>query len=113
MTTMWDRQTTRNVDVYQFFEDNTALVYDAYLASKQNGSNGWQRRKLARLIPYPDADIFKMDVQSKTEYNKAKSRLKLLDAEWQTEDGLVFDHAHINDAVEHQLMLMMENKEDE
>lgn len=112
MTTMWDKQTARNVEVHQFFDDNTALVYDPYMASQQNG-NGWQRRKLARLIPYPDADIFKLGIQSKTEYNKAKSKLKLLDAEWQTEDGLVFDHAHINDAVEHQLALMQENKEDE
>ena len=109
---MWDKQTGHDVEVFHFFEDGRILVYDNALAAKQCG-NGWQMRKCSKLIPYPDADVFKAGAQSKTEYNKAKSRLKLLDAEWQTEDGEVFDHAHLNDAVEHQLALMKASEADE
>ena len=99
----------RDVEVYSYDVANkNALCY----SPNPNNGLAWEIIKMNKLIPYPHANIYKRDNFSKTIYNKAKSRLKLINAIWQTSDGLNFNHSNIENAVHHELNLMeKENKE--
>ena len=107
------RKTGETVRVYNFSTDGTsslATIYVPSLAGKQQG-NGWQTVKVSALIPLD----FWIDNSfcSKTKKNKIKSRLKLISAEWQCTDGTIYDHEHIEDAIQHEAELMGEEINDE
>jgi hypothetical protein len=53
-----------------------------------------------------DFPINNKDYISKTKKNKAKDRMKLIEATWQTSDGNLWNHSDIDSAVEHELFLM-------
>lgn len=77
-------------------------------------NNGWMKIKVSRLVPqeYP---LNSKNHASKTQKNKAKSRMHLEDAIWKTSDGQLWKHENIDDAIAHELELMNEennNKED-
>ena len=108
MDIMYHRKTGERIEVYGFDVDHAvALYYDPKIA-KGNGGNGWQKIQTKLLIP---ADYFnKGSFVSKTERNAIKSKLKLIDAIWECEDGTRYDHASLEDAIEHQRELMKEDK---
>lgn len=103
---MYYRDANVDVEVYQFDMLNSkALIYNPQLAGAHQG-NGWVQVKFSRLIPYPEAEIYKIEGMSKTKRNKAKSRLTLAYAEWVSSDGSIYDHNHLEDAIKHELELM-------
>lgn len=65
----------------------------------------WENVKPSRLIPEEYAVFIGNRLASKTERNRHKEHLKLVDAIWETTDGLTFRHAEIESAIEHQAML--------
>ena len=110
MEKMWYRDKAQDVEVYHIDpEKKVALCFSASICQQQNG-NGWFTVKLGKLVPYPYAEDYKTGM-SKTQRNKIKSMLTLTYAEWTCTDGAIYDHAHIEDAIQHQAQLM--NKEDE
>lgn len=98
------------VQVYRFLEDGNALIFDPdQYASKNQGliKVSWRR-----LIPkeYP----VDCNMPSKSKRNKAKARMKLIEAIWETTDGVRFKHEEIEDAIAHELSLMnIEQQENE
>jgi len=97
------------VEVYNFFEDRTALIFNPSIAGKQQG-NGWDKVKVSTLIPieYTEyIDEHRKGFMSKTERNKIKERLVLTKAEWTCTDGTIFDNC--NEAIIHEKEIM--NKE--
>ena len=50
---------------------------------------------------------------SKTQQNKAKKRMKLIDATWETSDGKQWTHTDIEKAVAHEYNLMSEEQSKE
>ena len=91
--------------------DGMATIFDEYLYQKQN--NGWAKVKVSTLVPagYP---LDSKNYVSKTRRNKAKARMHLVEAVWQTTDGLTFQHENLDVAINHELAIMEreeENKE--
>lgn len=92
-------------------EDNTAVIFSAskYIAA----NNGWDNVKLSRLVPL-DFPLDNSNYISKTMQNKAKSRMKLIEATWETSDGRHWNHSDIDKAIRHEILLMgMEKSKDE
>ena len=76
--------------------------------------NGWQFVKISSLIPIDLwAAQFDGGFRSNAKQPNIKSRLKLISAEWQCSDGLVFTHEHLEDAINHEAELMGEELEGE
>ena len=98
------RKTGETVRVYAIDpSENIATIFSASQYTKTN--NGWQKIKLSQLVPM-DFPINNKDHISKTKKNKAKDRMKLIEATWQTSDGNLWNHSDIDAAVEHELFLM-------
>ena len=98
------RKTGETVRVYAINpSENIATIFSASQYTKTN--NGWQKIKLSQLVPM-DFPINNKDYISKTKKNKAKDRMKLIEATWQTSDGNLWNHSDIDAAVEHELFLM-------
>lgn len=98
------RKTGETVRVYAINPpENIATIFSASQYTKTN--NGWQKIKLSQLVPM-DFPINNKDYISKTKKNKAKDRMKLIEATWQTSDGNLWNHSDIDAAVEHELFLM-------
>jgi hypothetical protein len=98
------RKTGETVRVYAIApSENIATIFSASQYTKTN--NGWQKIKLSQLVPM-DFPINNKDYISKTKKNKAKDRMKLIEATWQTSDGNLWNHSDIDAAVEHELFLM-------
>lgn len=98
------RKTGETVRVYAIDpSENIATIFYASQYTKIN--NGWQKIKLSQLVPM-DFPINNKDYISKTKKNKAKDRMKLIEATWQTSDGNLWNHSDIDAAVEHELFLM-------
>lgn len=100
--TMYYKQKSCNVEVYQFFENRTALIYDPDQAAQSKG-NGWQIVSMKKLIPlgYLTED---MKFESKTTKNKIKKRLTLSQAIWTCTDGTNFEDCE--EAIAHERELM-------
>lgn len=92
------------VEVYHFFEDRTALIFNPSLAGRCNGT-GWDKVKISSLIPEEYADTYKKGFTSTTEKNKIKKRLTLSYAEWTCTDGKIFNSC--DDAIEHERKIMI------
>lgn len=91
------------VEVYHFFENGTALIFNPSLAGRSNGC-GWNKVKMSQLIPEEYADEYKKGFMSKTERNKIKERLVLIEATWVCTDGLYFNN--FDNAIEHEREIM-------
>lgn len=110
--TMWHKGYKCDVDVFKIYTEGSsvfAVCFIPVLAGQQNGQ-GWMRVKMSNLIPYPHAEIYKTGM-SKTEKNKIKSMLTLSYAEWTCTDGKVYDHQHLEDAIQHQKELVEKKNE--
>ncbi len=90
------------VQVYRFLEDGNALIFDPDQYANKN--QGLIKVSWRRLIPkeYP----VDCNAPSKSKKNKAKARMKLIDAIWETTDGVRFKHEEIENAIAHELSLM-------
>ena len=106
MEIMYHRKTGMRYEVHGFDVDHgTALCYDTNQAARCNGQ-GWIKIPTKFLIPEAYANKITGEFMSKTERADIKHHLKLVEAIWECEDGSQFDHAHIDDAIEHQRKLM-------
>lgn len=104
MTIMYHRKTGRRYEVHSFDVDhNVALCYDANEAAK-NGQ-GWIKIGYKHLIPEEYYNIASQSFQSKTERNKLKAKLRLVDPIWECTDGSQFDEEHLDEAIEYQKQL--------
>ena len=72
---------------------------------------GWQTVKSNKLVPV-DFPLHSELHLSNTKKNNAKKRLKLVDAVWETTDGLTWSHEHLEDAVVHEAELMKKESEE-
>ena len=109
MDIMYNKKLNTQVEVYAFDVDHgVALFYDPRIA-RGNGGNGWQKCPIKQIVPV-EYVTSNGEYISKTERNKVKSRLKLVDAIWECEDGKRFNHQNIEDAIEYQRELMKEDK---
>ncbi len=98
------RKTGETVRVYAIDPvENIATIFCPAQYIKVN--NGWMKIKVSQLVPM-DFPINNKDCVSKTKKNKAKDRMKLIEATWQTSDGNLWSHSDIDAAVEHELFLM-------
>lgn len=86
---MYFKKDESEVEVYHFFENNTALIFSPSLAGRQNG-NGWSKVKLGQLIPLEYFNKETNGFMSKTARNKIKDRLTLTKAVWTCSDGVDF-----------------------
>jgi len=87
---MYFKKEGSEVEVYHFFENNTALIFSPSLAGRQNG-NGWSKVKLGQLIPLEYFNKETNGFMSKTERNKIKDKLTLTKALWTCSDGESFE----------------------
>lgn len=110
---MYSKQNKNNVRVYSFEAVGgkpMALIFNPN-AINPNSNNPWSYVKVSSLVPLEFADMVKNNVSnSKTKRNKAKGRMQLIEATWQTSDGYLWDHKVIDDAIAHELELMEKEK---
>lgn len=94
------------VKVYDITDGQATIWSDSQF---HNCNGGWMKVKVNRLVPqgYP---LNSQDHTSKTQKNKAKSRMHLEDAVWKTSDGELWKHENIDDAIAHELELMEKEK---
>jgi hypothetical protein len=91
------------VRVYSISPDGIATIFD--IGAYKNTGNGWQKIGITKLIPM-DMPLNHKEVITKTLKNKAKDRMKIVDATWETSDGQQWTHAEIENAVMHEIELM-------
>jgi len=103
MIKMFHKKYNFLVDVYHFYDDKTALIFNPYLASKQNG-NGWEKTKINVLIPEEYYNEFSKDFVSKSQRNMIKKRLTLTSAVWTCTDGE--DFTDCDAAIAHEKEIM-------
>ena len=96
------------VEVYNFFEDKTALIFSPSTAGRQNG-NGWEKVKIGQLIPEEYYNVYSDTFMSASTRTKIKRRLTLTQAKWACTDGVIFNDC--DKAIAHERELM--EKEDE
>lgn len=107
MDIMYHRKNGKRYEVYQYVIDNghvCGICYDTEQAGRQCGQ-GWSAVRLKDLIPEAHANKITGQFMSTTERNKIKNQLTMTDAIWKCTDGLLYDHAHLEDAIEHQRQL--------
>ena len=110
---MYSKKNKNNVRVYSFATVDgapMALIFNPN-AINPNSNNPWSYVKVSSLVPLEFADMVKNNVSnSKTKRNKAKGRMQIIDATWQTSDGELWKHENIDDAIAHELELMEKEK---
>ena len=107
MEVMYHRKSGERLEVYKIdVEHSVAIAYSMNMAGKQNGS-GWTKVPIKYLIPAEHYSTEAKSFTSKSKLNKIKSRMKLVDAVWECEDGKRYTHDKINEAIEHQRTLMV------
>ena len=103
------------IRVYSMVYDGncaSAIIFVPSMHMKMN--NGWQKVKMSKLVPL-DIPLNGSEMTSNTKRAKAKKRLKMIDATWETSDGERWSHEIIGAAIEHELKLMeleLEKKEE-
>ena len=111
---MYNKQSRCNVRVYDFTtieKKAMALVFNPN-ATNPDHNNPWFYVKVSQLVPLEFAEMMTKDnFVSKTKRNKAKGRMQILDATWQTSDGQTWSHENIENAIAHELELMEKEKE--
>lgn len=114
---MYSKQNKTNVRVYSFhIVDNKpmALIFNPNMVRPD--VSPWSYVKISSIVPLEFADMVKNGISnSKTQRNKAKERMKIWEATWQTSDGVLWKHENIEKAIAHELELMDKenNKGDE
>ena len=103
-------KTNEPVRVYAWLPNGEALCFVESEYAKQ-GAGGWRQIKTNKLRP-DDIPVSEQYV-SKTQQNKAKKRMKLIDATWETSDGKQWTHTDIEKAVAHEYNLMSEEQSKE
>lgn len=103
-------KTNEPVRVYAWLPNGEALCFVESEYAKQ-GAGGWRQLKAGKLRP----DDIPMAEQyiTKTQQAKAKKRMKLIDATWETSDGKQWTHTDIEKAVAHELDLIHNENEKE
>ena len=96
------------VEVYNFFEDKTALIFSPSTAGRQNG-NGWEKVKMGQLIPEDYYDTHNNTFISESARAKIKKRLVLTQAKWTCTDGTIFNDCDRAIAYERELIEKEEN----
>ena len=112
MEVMYHRKNGKRYEVYHYITDGNhvvAVCFDTDQAGRCNGA-GWCRMRLKDLVPEAHANTLTGEFQSNTERAKIKHQLKLVDAIWECTDGCRYEHSAIEEAMEHQKMLMEMNK---
>ena len=97
----------QTVRVYSIDTDYYATIFDPVKWMKDN--SGWEKVRVSRLVPM-GYELNNRDHVSKTRKNKAKSRLKLVEATWESTDGNRYDLAQLEEAIKHELDLMEQTK---
>lgn len=72
-----------------------------------NSQNAFVKYGWKSLVP---VDYNFEGILSKTQRNKIKSFLKLVDATWECTDGIQYTHTSLEDAIKHQEALLNINK---
>lgn len=109
MFEMKEKATNNPVRVYEIDMVNMmAVIFDE--ATYRQNQGGWRKVKLNKLIPV-DVPNDPSEMISKNQQAKAKKRMKLVDATWETSDGDQWDHTLIGDAIKHEIELMNKEKE--
>lgn len=91
------------VRVYAISNDGIATIFEP--GDYKSRGNGWQKVSITKLLPL-DMPLNHKEVITKTLKNKAKDRMKIVDATWETSDGQQWTHAEIENAVMHEIELM-------
>ena len=113
MEVMYHRKNGKRYEVYHYLTDNghtVAMCFDTEQAGRCNGA-GWCKVRLKDLVPEAHANKTTGEFQSNTERAKIKRQLKLVHATWACTDGRLYDHSAIEEAMEHQKMLMEMSEE--
>ncbi len=110
MEKMYYKKNKTIVDLYKIKEDGTAVVFIPTLANQQYG-NGWQTVKLGQLVPIEYWNENLQKVMTKTQKNQIKDRLKLIKAEWECTDGIVYENCE--EAIIHESEIMAKEKEND
>lgn len=100
---MMTRGTKEKVRVYHIDNCGTATIWSP--SQYHKGAGGWLRLPLTKMMPVDFAPGGENEI-SMTQKNKAKKRLKLLDAVWQASDGSIYPHKELDDAIRHELDIM-------
>lgn len=111
MEIMYHRKNGKRYEVYQYImvdNHSYALCYDTAQAGQCG--QGWCKMRLKDLVPEAHANPVTGQFMSTTERNKIKRNIKLIAATWECTDGTTYDHSHIEDAIEHQRILMNSEK---
>ena len=103
------KKTGEVVRVYDI-TDGIATIFDPSLYQKQN--NGWTKVKVSQVVPL-DFPINSANYISKTKKNKAKARMQLVDATWETSDRVLWSHCALEDAIAHEIELMDKERRNE
>lgn len=90
------------VRVYDI-SNGVATIFNPEMYQKNN--NGWMNVKVSQLVPM-DFPVNCREYVSKTRKNKAKSRLRLVDATWESTDGAIWQHKDIEKAIQRELEIM-------
>lgn len=105
---MYHRKNGKRYEVYEYRTEGAhtvAVCFDTEQAGRNNGA-GWCRVRLRDLVPEAHANKATGEFQSNTERAKIKHQLKLVYAIWECTDGRRYDHSAIEEAMEHQKILM-------
>ena len=103
------RKTAEIVRMYSLdMSRKMALCWNERLYQSQNG-NGWIEIPYKNLVPM-EYEANPKDYVSKTQKGKAKKRLKLIDATWQTSNGTLYPHSALDIAIEEELEIMEKEK---
>ena len=89
-------------------ENEIATIFNPSQFMKSD--QGWQRISVKKLVPV-DYELHNAQTVSKTQKNKAKNRIKLIDAVWETSDGIKWEHKYLESAISHELVLMDADQE--
>jgi hypothetical protein len=98
--------------VYHIDDDGLATIWTDHNYQKNQGY-GWEKVKLTALMPIDYARYQDGLSPSKTQKNKAKERLKLIDAVWETTNGTRYSHADLGYAIAEELDLMKKENMEE
>ena len=98
------------VDVYNTFDETgriTALIFSMNQFKKTG--NGWKKVKIGQLVPLEYCTDDLNGFRSKSDRNKIKERLTLVNPTWRATDGTQF--SNIDEAIEYENVLMKKEKE--
>ena len=107
---MYSKHSKSNVRVYSFLTVENKPM--ALIFNPNALINPWSYIKVGNLMPPEYAYAVQGDAYiSKTKRNRAKGRMRIVEATWQTSDGVTWKHEDIEYAIAHELELMEKEKD--